>query len=265
LGISEVSVEEIYSWVESYVSSRTHRKLGPHGKNNYIIAVKWLLKRSELIELSLEEMNKLKKYKTEPSGQVIEEGEFYRLLSYSPDRRFELAYLLMFETGVRPHELLSIRISDVKVQPSGLILIKIPEQNPVIPSKHNKTGSRTIVVKENAAQISSYVNSLTEKEHKADKTLLFPFHHKQLSAVFCRMKRQQRSEAAPSDRVFTARLYDLRHTAITRYYLQDLPDQVIRKLVGWSPSSKMPDVYVHIKIDYITQSYSDLKELEGII
>ena len=265
MGISDVSVEEIYSWVESHVSSRTHRKLGPHGKNNYIIAVKWLLKRSELIHLPPEEMDKLKKYKTEPSGQVIEEDDLYRLLSYSPDRRFELAYLLMFETGIRPHELLSIRIRDVKEQPSGLILVKIPEQNPAIPSKHNKTGSRTIVVKENATRLGDYVNFLTEREHKPDKARLFPFRHKQLSAVFCRMKRQQRSEATPSDQIFTARLYDLRHTAITRYYLQDLPDQVIRKLVGWSPSSKMPDVYVHIKIDHITQSYSDLKELAAIV
>lgn len=239
--------------------------MGPHGKNNYIIAVKWLLKRSELIHLPPEEMDKLKKYKTEPSGQVIEEDDLYRLLSYSPDRRFELAYLLMFETGIRPHELLSIRIRDVKEQPSGLILVKIPEQNPAIPSKHNKTGSRTIVVKENATRLGDYVNFLTEREHKPDKARLFPFRHKQLSAVFCRMKRQQRSEATPSDQIFTARLYDLRHTAITRYYLQDLPDQVIRKLVGWSPSSKMPDVYVHIKIDHITQSYSDLKELAAIV
>jgi integrase len=258
-------VKEIYAWLESYISPRTHRTLGAHGKNNYIIAVKWLLKRSALVNLPAAEMNKLKKYTTEPSGQVIEEDDFYRLLSYSPDQRFELAYILIFETGIRPHELLSIRIKDVKVQPSGLILMHIPEQNPVIPSKRNKTGSRTIVVQQNATQIMSYLNYLTQHEHKTADTRIFPFQHIQLSRVFCRMKQRQRAEATSSDACFEGRLYDLRHTAITRYYLQNLPDQVIRKLVGWSPSSKMPDVYVHIKIDHITQSYSDLKELGGII
>ena len=37
------------------------------------------------------------------------------------------------------------------------------------------------------------------------------------------------------------------HNAITEMYTQGMKDQIIRKMVGWHPSSKMPDIYVHIK------------------
>ncbi|MHA1855072.1 MAG: hypothetical protein ACTSYY_03430 [Promethearchaeota archaeon] len=52
------------------------------------------------------------------------------------------------------------------------------------------------------------------------------------------------------------RLYDLRHTAITNMYLKALPDQVIRKMVGWSPSSRMSDVYVHVQEAHLKQAFS---------
>ncbi|MFX1259473.1 MAG: hypothetical protein ACFFAN_16590 [Promethearchaeota archaeon] len=50
-GIKEVSMNEIADWINSYVSPRTCRLLGAHGKSNYLTAVKWLFKHSELVSL----------------------------------------------------------------------------------------------------------------------------------------------------------------------------------------------------------------------
>ncbi len=58
------------------------------------------------------------------------------------------------------------------------------------------------------------------------------------------------------------RLYDLRHTAITDYYRRQLPDQVIRSLVGWTPASKMPNVYVHITPSHIYEQLVGTEEKE---
>jgi len=73
----------------------------------------------------------------------VEEDDFYRLLSYAPSETYELAYLLIYETGIQPHELLSITTQEVEERSNGLVLVKIPEENPATPSKKNKTGSRT--------------------------------------------------------------------------------------------------------------------------
>jgi integrase len=108
---------------------------------------------------------------------------------------------------------------------------------------------------------------------------LFPWGHKHLSVTFCRMKSQLKNEQqtenartssstkniadplktpnnSESPRI-SFRLYDLRHTAITELYLTSLPDQVIRKMVGWTPSSRMPDVYVHVKDEHILRQLGE--------
>lgn len=140
------------------MSSRTGRLLGPHGKNNYVIAIKWILKRSKLVNLPKSELSKIKKSKADNKGRFIEEDEFYRVLSYAPSEIYELAYLLTFETGIRPYELLSITMQDVEERSDSLVLIKIAEENPVTPSKKNKTGSRTVIIQENTTQLLNYVN-----------------------------------------------------------------------------------------------------------
>ncbi|MFX1258289.1 MAG: hypothetical protein ACFFAN_10540, partial [Promethearchaeota archaeon] len=142
------------------MSPRMCRLLGPHGKNNYITAVKWLFKRSELVNLPQDELAKLKKFKADNKGRFIEEDDFYRLLSYAPTEEYELAYLLIFETGIRPHEILSVTVQDIEQSSDGLILEKIPEMNPEAPSKKKKAGSRTIIVQQNAVRLLEHVNKL---------------------------------------------------------------------------------------------------------
>lgn len=245
------------------MSERTGRPLGPHGKNNYVIAVKWILKRSKLVTLTLKELAKLKKFKVENKGRYVEEEEFYKLLSYAPSEAHELAYLLVYETGVRPHELLSVSTQDIEARSDGLVLLKIPEENPVTPSKRNKTGGRTIIVQQNAVALLQYVNNMQSSQPLSTSTLLFPLKHGALSRAFSRMKQKQIEETSNLEGNFKGRLYDLRHTAITNLYLKGLSDQEVRKLVGWTPSSKMPDVYVHVQINHIINSLSKKPSLRA--
>jgi integrase len=74
-----------------------------------------------------------------------------------------------------------------------------------------------------------------------------------------RAREQDAGGAAP----FTGRLYDLRHTAITTLYLHALPDQVIRKIFGWTPSSRMPDIYVHVTRAHVSQAFDALAAVAG--
>ncbi|MBD3230826.1 MAG: tyrosine-type recombinase/integrase [Candidatus Lokiarchaeota archaeon] len=66
--------------------------------------------------------------------------------------------------------------------------------------------------------------------------------------LFCRMKRKQKKAAAKEgwNKLYNGRLYDLRHAAITDMYLAGYNDQEIRAMIGWTPSSRMPNIYVHV-------------------
>ncbi|MFX1260060.1 MAG: tyrosine-type recombinase/integrase [Promethearchaeota archaeon] len=135
-----------------------------------------------------DELAKLKKFKADNKGRFIEEDDFYRLLSYVPSEAYELAYLLIFETGIRPHELLSVKIQDIEQRSDGLVFVKIPEMNPVTPSKKNKTGSRTIIVQQNAVRLLEHVNKLKTTMPQSSQERLFPLKHGMLSVTFSRMK-----------------------------------------------------------------------------
>jgi len=239
------------------VSERTGNTLEPHGKNNYIIAVKWILKRSKLISLPPKEMVKLKRFKTENKGRHIDEDTFYKILSYAPSDAYELAYLLMYETGIRPHEILSLKAEYVEMRNDDLVLVKIPDENSEAPSGRNKTGGRTIIVRENAKQLMGLWKKIKEVDSngsQAREQRIFSFKHGALSWMFSRMKQNQAKESTDPESNFKGRLYDLRHSAITNFYLKGLTDQEVRKLVGWTPSSRMPDVYVHVDINHIIHS-----------
>lgn len=77
-------MKEIAHWLNSFVSPRTRRLFGPHGKNNYITALKWFFKHFKLVSLPQDELSKLKKFNAENKGLFIEKDVFYQLLSYAP-------------------------------------------------------------------------------------------------------------------------------------------------------------------------------------
>ncbi len=55
-----------------------------------------------------------------------------------------------------------------------------------------------------------------------------------------------RTSAAASSPLRSIRLYDLRHSAATTLAIIGLPDQLLRRTLGWSPDSAMPATYIHV-------------------
>ncbi|MGQ4876191.1 MAG: hypothetical protein ACP6IY_19155 [Promethearchaeia archaeon] len=111
--IRTISAAEIKGWIDSYVSEKSGKPLGPYRKNNYAIEMKWILRRSNLITQPQNELDIIRHYKAKNSGRYIEQEDFYVLLSYALNMKYELAFLLIYESGMRLHELLSIKVRDV--------------------------------------------------------------------------------------------------------------------------------------------------------
>jgi len=210
------------TWLDSFVSKRTGRPLGPHGKNRYIKALNWYLARTHLIPEAkkISEFLNIECFSPPPSpGRALSSDEFEEIIQFSPDNAHELAFRLMYESGFRPHELLSLRVSDtheeernsvgiarkefgsdVDKEPtpeekrnydtisiSRLVMVRIPEENPVTPSLRNKTGKRSVIVQINARELLKLAE---ERQILAGpNALLFPYPHKHFSREFSQMKK----------------------------------------------------------------------------
>ncbi|HEC39734.1 MAG TPA: hypothetical protein ENI29_15955 [bacterium] len=79
--------------------------------------------------------------------------------------------------------------------------------------------------------LQEHVNALKSTVPQSSYERLFPFKHGMLSVTFSRMKLKQLEEASNMDAIFKRRLYDLRHAAITNFYLKGLSDQEVRRLL----------------------------------
>ena len=289
MNVPNLTRDSFLKWLENYVSERTNKKLGPHGKNRYIKAINWYLNKTQKFPNAkkIAKQLDLKCYKIPHSpGKVISIDKLESILQYAPDEVHELAFRLIYEAGFRPHELLSIRVCDIRLVTKSytdekeykgieLCTISIPDKNPETPSGRNKTGGRSIIIYKNITALLQ----LMEKR-SADggmEARLFPYRHKHFSNVFSRMKKNYyeiNSDTKPETEFktkeaslknkqkqkFNGRLYDLRHSAITEMYTKGLSDQVIRKMVGWRPASKMPNTYVHIGEQSIITAFLNLDQ-----
>ncbi|MBD3229206.1 MAG: tyrosine-type recombinase/integrase, partial [Candidatus Lokiarchaeota archaeon] len=215
LGINELSIDEIEGWLDFYRYGNENKPLGPHGRNNYISALKWYLSRSKIIKFDQGILNALKKEPIKPKDRSFDEEALEHLLQFSPSTLHELAFRLIRECGLRPHELLSIKVSDVSETDEGWALIELPENNPETSSGRNKTGSRRIICVDNARRLLDTVENNTNNKDQGAR--LFPWSSGTLSVIFCRMKKKQKKMAAKEGwaKLYCGRLYDLRHASIT--------------------------------------------------
>ncbi|MHA1492228.1 MAG: hypothetical protein ACTSRI_21575 [Promethearchaeota archaeon] len=83
-------------------------------------------------------------------------------------------------------------------------------------------GSRTIIVQDNVDQLLEHMNELKNMYPTSGNIRLFPLKHGMLSVIFSRMKQNQLKEASAPESTLKGRLYDLRHAAITNFYLKGL-------------------------------------------
>ena len=156
--IEYLNVNNINGFLDKFISRRTGRKLGPHGQNRYIMALKWYLGRTESFGDTSALLSDLKlRRKPKSPGKVINEAAFNEILDVMENDEQRLPYKLMYETGMRPHELSSLKVEDIKKfkKSNGdplsrnMFIISIPRENPVTPSGKNKTGSRDVFVVDN--------------------------------------------------------------------------------------------------------------------
>ena len=166
--------------------------------------------------------------------KLIEPEELERLLTYARHPRDKAIISILYETGVRIGELLSLRLRDVEALEDGTYRLLV----------RGKTGVRPIRVKWAAPALRDYLSVRRGPKHPG-------------APVFTTIKGPVRPLRPDSWRVWLRKLCKIaglerhihphmfRHTAMTEL-ARVLTEQELKAVAGWTQSSRMAAVYVHL-------------------
>lgn len=205
--------------------------------------LKWKWKDMEIIELFEFKWNrKLPSRYTE--NDVLSAQDIEKLIRKADKLIWKAIFILDFETGMRPSELVDLRWRDIK--------FKEETADIVIFSK--KTGETRIY-----PVVNSVVHLKRWKQEYAFPDLkpedyVFPSKKREkpltTNAVLYNLKRNAKKIGIPENKITT---YLMRHSKATELY-QKLPEQVVEKLLGHKGMAK---IYTHLSSEKARQELLD--------
>lgn len=176
--------------------------------------------------------------------QMITYEELQTLLKACKNSRDKAIISLLWDSGIRASEILSLKVKDFELSKDGLYATLNISQG----SKNYK--QRTVVLTgDSVLLVPQYIDFLRDflKEKFDDKGFLFVgigkekpgsnLSYDDLRTIILKVKRRSGLDKEISPHLF-------RHTAATRMAV-DVPIQVFTKQMGWA-SNKMTDNYTHL-------------------
>ncbi|MEM3811906.1 MAG: site-specific integrase, partial [Thermoplasmata archaeon] len=193
-----------------------------NGNDEYPECVKWIKKLPN---------NKLNG-KPEP---VITEEEYHTLIKACKNLRDKAMISLLWDSGMRIGELLSMKVSDWTNDQYGAVAII-----------QGKTGSRRVRI---IGDSMVYVNEWLNQEHpdkNNSSSPLFTLRNNTNGeieyATFRKVLLSVQKQAGINRRIHP---HLFRHTTATRY-AGSLTEQILESQMGWVHGSKMTNTYVHL-------------------
>lgn len=182
--------------------------------------------------------------------EFFTDGEVEALIRAADSVRDKALIAVAGEIGTRVSELLLVRLGDVQFDDAGAIL-HIPR---------GKTGSRTLRLISSVALLADYVSShpFRSSDPEAPLWLTSCSNHQNqpLSWVGCSrlLKIAAKKAGIKKSRIH---MYMFRHGSATRN-AKYLSDAELRLMYGWSPSSRMPAVYIHLSGGDLDEKYQQV-------
>jgi integrase len=229
----------------TYVLGGVERPFSARTKRDYKMALKKFYKH---IEGDDEEYPKkvrwistaLKENEHEDLWDLVTEEEKKKLLDATPYPLYKAILAVFFDLGIRPSELLKMKVGDVIFSEDGRLYLRVPG--------FTKTGPRLLWARDYAKPYLSYY---LDNFH--------PFPRDPRCPLWMKMKAKSREDflryrgltsmlrkivkrAGVNKRVW---LYLFRHTRLTEW-VNEVKEEHLRKLAGWKPGSQMVKVYSHI-------------------
>jgi integrase/recombinase XerD len=228
------NIEAIAIWINgSTRASISKDKLRLTLKNFY----KWLYQSEEYpdlvkwIKLSNDGSNRL------PAEVLLTEEDIVRLIGVCKNQRDKALIALLWDTGMRVGELLNLKIQDLTFQQEGASYVRIS----------GKTGDRRTPVIFSTPYLVNYVNDLRAQSRQTDPLFVIIDHgavtEKPVDYPSVRkILKQLRARSGLDKRIYP---HLFRHSRAT-FYANDLTEQQLKMFFGWTGSSNMASVYVHL-------------------
>ncbi len=245
---------------------------------------KWLYFRSEpdyrkrTIPDTMEGIKKLNRKEKTPykSSDIWNAKEHALFLKFCPSKRDRCYHSMAIDMSARPSEILNIKIKDIK-----FYFTEDKKQYAEVRIIDGKTGPRTVPLIDSIPYVKEWIS---EHPHGSNQdSWLFisqsttskytKFTYEGLSTKYEYYKKKffpsllNNDGVSDPDKSFIKNLllkpwnlYVLRHSALTEKS-QYLPEAILRSHAGWSMSSKMPQIYLHLS----GESSKILLQRRGII
>lgn len=170
---------------------------------------------------------------TVKASDLLTSEEKQRIMDAAKNSRDKALVGCLDESGMRPGELLSLRVGNVTVKDQYGEL-----------SLDGKTGIRSAFIIRNLAYLVQWLDSYDRR--KDPNAPLWPDFEKPSEplsyAGLRQMLKRLAARAKVKKRVYP---YIFRHSQATSD-CQEIPEPIMRKLYGWSKSSKTPSRYEHL-------------------
>jgi len=192
-------------------------------------------------------------YKKKPDF-IITQGEVDLLISSCDNARDKAIFSLLYDTGVRIGELLSIRIKDVSFDDYGMrVLVS------------GKTGVRVVrAVADSVGYVRAWLN-VHPDQFNEDAYLFVKFKDPRealdigsLYRMFNKVKHRAIKIGFPPNKRVNP--HKFRHNRATEL-ASKVKGPVLEKEMGWVPSSRMTRVYIHLSDDDVDKA---ILEAHGI-
>jgi integrase/recombinase XerD len=164
--------------------------------------------------------------------------EIEKIIKYAPTVRDKAAIAMAYDLGTRPHEIFNLNVGNVHFDEYGAV---------VTVGEKGKTGARTLRLIYSLPYLKEWLESHPARDKK-DAPLFCRIDYKdfggRLEPPVLRRAIQKSAKYAGIDKRIYAYLF--RHASITREAANGLGDQELKTFYGWTPSSKMLQVYSHL-------------------
>lgn len=170
------------------------------------------------------------------SGDLLTEEEIKRMIDASDEVRDRALVAVLFDTGARPAEILDMRICDVDL-----------ESTPPHVSLSGKTGLRSVAILMSASYLAEWIN-LVSKSKTPQSLLWLSLGHgkpKEEAISDFGLNKVLKTLAVKAGISKPVTAYLFRHSHLSAMATR-VPESVLRRRAGWTGSSTMPQVYIHL-------------------
>lgn len=217
------------------VKINKNKEWSEYTKYDYKVAVKkfykWLNGGEECPSIAKWIPTKISKCKRKLPEDLLTEEEIKKLIEFAPTIRDKAFIITLYETGCRNGEMLSLKLKSVSFESQGTIL-----------RVHGKTGARRVMTITATPYLRDWINNHPEKDNP-DAPLWIMSDGKELtqagsSAMLKRIAKRAKIKKKVNP-------HNFRHTRAT-HLANHLTEAQMKEYLGWTQSSDMASVYVHL-------------------